>query len=94
MKQELGVIHFHLEIYQRDNGKYPASLKELKPKYLTKIPQDRFVKNQDLKYTSDGKSFKLYSVGVDGKDDKGVEYDKKTGNRDIVITIPVVKPNE
>ncbi len=88
IRQELGAIHFQLERYKRKKGKYPASLKELVPNFLPAIPQERFVKDQELKYKSNGKSFKLYSVGVDGKDDKGAGREASLESWDIAIEVP------
>ncbi len=87
MKQDLSAIHFHLEIYKRDNGKYPASLNALVPKYLAKIPKERFAAKQDLKYQSNGKSFKLYSIGYDGLDNKGVTREQSSDGWDEVIEV-------
>ncbi|VAX39593.1 hypothetical protein MNBD_PLANCTO02-2652 [hydrothermal vent metagenome] len=87
IRQKLGAIHFQLELYKRKKGKYPASLKELVPNFLPAIPQERFVKGQELKYKSNGKSFKLYSVGIDGKDDNGVKPEDSSES-DIVIEVP------
>jgi len=58
-------------------GNYPASLAELVPTYLERVPLD-VVNGQPLHYrpTADGK-FVLYSVGLDGKDDGGKPIDPK-----------------
>ncbi|VAX39194.1 hypothetical protein MNBD_PLANCTO02-1149 [hydrothermal vent metagenome] len=88
MKQEMNIVHFHLELYKRKNGKYPTKLNALLPNYLAKIPQDRFTEKQNLKYLSDGKSFKLYSVGRDLKDNKGASWGESPDGNDIVIKVP------
>jgi len=62
---------FALRAYQADHGKYPADLKALVPAYLQAIPADPFTANGILQYKVTGKSYVLYSVGPDGKDDGG-----------------------
>ena len=52
-----------LDIYGIANGKYPAKLDDLKPKYLKDIPQD---KNLQYKVSDDGKSYTLQGT-VEGK---------------------------
>ena len=47
-----------LKCYRSEKGKYPASLRELVPTYLEKIPPDP-VTGKSIVYSSDGKDFKL-----------------------------------
>lgn len=53
-----------LDVYGIANNKYPTKLDDLKPKYLSSIPEDK-----DLKYTlsTDGKTYTLKGK-VEGKD--------------------------
>jgi hypothetical protein len=66
-----------LERHWLAHGKYPASLAELVPAYLDRVPLD-VVNGQPLHYrrTENGK-FVLYSVGLDGKDDGGKPTESK-----------------
>ncbi len=89
MRNEMLVVFISLELYKHDHGKYPEKLKILVPKYLEKVPLDRFTDNKNIKYRSDGESFTLYSIGVNGKDDGGILSEKFAGgNDDIVIKSP------
>ena len=47
-----------LKCHRSEKGKYPASLRELVPTYLEKIPPDP-VTGKSIAYSSDGKDFKL-----------------------------------
>ena len=48
-----------LKCHRSENGKYPASLRELVPGYLEKIPPDP-VTGKSIAYSSDGKDFKIF----------------------------------
>ena len=63
-------VAFALAAYKLDEGRYPAKLDDLKPKYLAAIPGDVF-SGKALIYKPDDKGFLLYSVGLNGKDDGG-----------------------
>lgn len=63
-----------LKLYQRARGQYPASLAALgAPR-----PVDVFT-GRDFIYRREGQGFKLYSIGINLKDDKGVGYQAGTG---------------
>jgi hypothetical protein len=80
-------ICFALEMYQRDNGRYPDNLDALTPKYLKSIPQDLFAEKPLIyKPTADG--YLLYSVGVNGVDDGGRGDDDDPKGDDIVVRMP------
>jgi len=64
-----------LHAYQLEHGRYPASLHELAPTYLQKLPNDPFAAQGTFLYRVQGKSYVLYSVGPDGKDDGGTPID-------------------
>jgi hypothetical protein len=56
--------------FQAANGRWPASLNELVPNYLAAVPKDPF-SDEPLRYRADGKSFVVYSIGQDRRDDGG-----------------------
>lgn len=87
MEMELTQITLALAAWNKENKEWPKSLKQLVPKYLLSIPNDRF-NDQDLKYTSDGKTFLLYSVGDDRKDNGGKSDRNVNNERDIIVTSP------
>jgi hypothetical protein len=57
--------------YKLEHGRYPDSLSQLVPSYLSKVPQDEFAKSGSLRYRRKGDSYLLYSIGPDGKDNRG-----------------------
>jgi type II secretory pathway pseudopilin PulG len=64
-----------LHAYRLEHGRYPASLTELTPAYLKRLPDDPFAVQGTFKYLAKGKNYVLYSVGPDGKDDGGTPID-------------------
>lgn len=84
-------VAFALAAYQRDNGRYPAKLDELAPKYIVKIPDDLFA-GKSLIYRLENKGCLLYSVGPNGLDEKGHGSDEEPRGDDIGIRLPVPKP--
>lgn len=58
-----------LKRYHLRHGQYPAELSALVPEFLKMVPRDP-VDGQPLRYKLDG-AFLLYSIGVDGVDNKG-----------------------
>lgn len=61
-----------LKAYWLENGSYPASLNELAPKYISKVPEDPF-DSKLIRYSSEKKI--IWSVGKDGIDSGGNEGD-------------------
>ena len=59
-----------LERFRKDNGRLPARLGEVAPKYLKTVPRD-VVNGEMPRYQRDGKKYSIYSVGWDGKDGGG-----------------------
>jgi hypothetical protein len=58
------------ERFRRANGRWPTTLDELVPRYLSAVPHDPFdIKPLKLARRPDG--IVIYSVGPDGKDDGG-----------------------
>jgi len=61
-----------LRAFQAEHGSYPATLTELAPSYLSRVPLDPFGRGAALKYRrKNAREYSLYSVGPDGKDDGG-----------------------
>lgn len=59
-----------LELFKRRHGDYPASLSELSPTFIPRVPLDIF-DGTPLKYQLRAGRPLLYSVGTDRKDDAG-----------------------
>ena len=73
-----------IELYRTRHGRYPASLDELVPEILSQPPVDplhglpfgyRLIPDDPH-----GRSYLLYSVGIDGGDDGGTEMDELDKN--------------
>lgn len=62
---------FALRAYKLDHGSYPSTLQALAPSYLRAVPVDPFTAGAPLIYRNTGKTYLLYSVGPDMKDDGG-----------------------
>ncbi len=61
-----------LNAYKLEHGRYPKSLFQLTPKYISEVPLDPFDFPNPLQYTLNGSNYLLYSIGPDGKDDGGI----------------------
>jgi hypothetical protein len=60
------------ERYRQDNGKWPAAMPQLVPRYLNEVPPDPYDKNKEpLKLAKKEDGVVIYSVGIDGVDDGG-----------------------
>ena len=79
-----------LALHEAETGRFPATLGELTPKYLKVIPPDRF-SGKGLVYRREGKGCVVYSVGMNLKDDGGIDHrddgeiEPKDRKDDIVI---------
>ncbi len=60
-----------LERFYLAEGKYPAALTELVPKYLSKVPHE-VVSTEPMRYRAENGGYVLWSAGWDGNDDGGV----------------------
>lgn len=70
--RRLMVTAIALKRFYLQNGHYPIHLAELTPTYLASVPMDP-MDGKPLRYSLEGgDKFRLYSVGVDGKDDGGL----------------------
>ncbi|MCD6408531.1 hypothetical protein J7L87_05735 [bacterium] len=74
-------ISLALRIYKNRYGKYPEKLQSLTPDILSSLPLDPFT-GQNYIYRKKKDGFITYSVGPNGKDDKGERNCKK--NRDDI----------
>jgi hypothetical protein len=76
-KGRLTATMLALRAYKVEVGHYPATLSELAPKYLRRVPLDPFSNNQPLRYKTTGIEYSLYSIGYDGVDDDGKALPKR-----------------
>jgi hypothetical protein len=87
-RRHMTIVAFALAEYNREHGKYPESLSDLSPKYLKSLPDDRFT-GKPLKYQREDAGYLLYSVGANGKDDKGQERSANPQSDDWSIRVPL-----
>jgi hypothetical protein len=90
-KLDLVLVAIALEMHHRDHDAYPKSLSVLSPKYLAKVPKDRF-SGEAIKYLLDGKGYLLYSVGPDGEDHGGKTEEEDSNCDDIPLRMPPRPP--
>ena len=85
-------VAFALAAYRKAEGRYPAKLADLAPKYIPTVPNDVFT-GKDLIYKPGEKGYLFYSVGPNGKDDNGQWYgDEPTGDDPGVrMPLPTLK---
>ena len=74
-QNELILVTLALHTFHLEHGRYPATLAELAPDYLKKLPNDPYAAQSPFQYHIAVKSYTLYSVGPDGKDDGGLPID-------------------
>jgi len=96
IEQAMTVTAIAIQRYRLRTGTLPAELSALVPEYLSALPRDA-MDGRTLRYgvLSDS-SFTLYSVGEDGKDDRGdptlvagkKEYHRISDGRDMVWPSP------
>jgi hypothetical protein len=72
--------------YQVREGEFPKTLAALSPKYLPTVPDD-LMAGKPFHYTSDGGTYRLYSVGRNGQDDGG-QMGTPQGADDVLMAYP------
>lgn len=65
------MLRLALRVYQLEHGAPPPSLQALVPAYIQVVPADPFGKGAPFRYHTDGKTYTLWSIGPDGRDDGG-----------------------
>lgn len=71
-----------LERHRLAHGAIPAALAELAPRYLAAVPLDP-VDGQPLRYVrQEDETFLLYSIALDGRDDRGTPVKTKRGSNE------------
>ena len=72
--------------FERRNSRLPDSLEALIPEYLSLVPTDP-IDGKPIRYKKEGElSYKLYSIGLDRRDDSGMS-DGRTP--DIALKVQV-----
>jgi hypothetical protein len=70
MRVRLVTVALALAGYRADHDRYPTTLDSLASKYIPELPKDLY-SDDGLIYKSDGKNYRLYSIGENQKDDGG-----------------------
>ena len=70
-------LQLALHLHRQRTGHYPTSLTELVPAELSAVPVDPLAVDGTFRYGSDGTTYTLYTVGVDGVDNSGKMRDKE-----------------
>ena len=73
---DLTHVAFALAGYRREHGEYPRTIADLCPKHIAAVPRDPF-NDADLHYRQEGNGYLLYSVGPNGKDDGGRNFNEE-----------------
>jgi hypothetical protein len=76
------------ERYRLANGRWPATLDDLSPDYIAKVPSDPFA-GRPIRYAVADDGIRLYSVGADRTDDGGVDDEQNFGEGDTVVRVSI-----
>ncbi|MCH8804791.1 MAG: hypothetical protein IH986_01725 [Planctomycetes bacterium] len=80
-KRRMAATALAIRLFELDHGRRPERLSELVPEYLPALPGDPFADaGGTLVYRPDRPSPILYSVGPDGKDDRGAYTIEEDGS--------------
>ncbi|BCM92180.1 hypothetical protein IAD21_04059 [Abditibacteriota bacterium] len=77
------LLRLALRAYIAEHGTAPPTLSALVPDYLKNIPTDVYSDGKPLFYTSQGKTYKLWSVGPDMTNNGGVPLARKPGAKTL-----------
>ena len=85
------ILALALKAHHLDTGDYPARLEDLVPKYLAKVPTDRFAAGP-LVYERRDNGYRFYSVGPNRVDEQGNGREASPPGDDLAITMPAIEP--
>lgn len=80
-------IAFALALYRCEHGVYPKQLSALEPAILRSVPPDIFT-GKPLIYRPAADGYLLYSVGQNGKDEKGQSFNDIPPGDDLAVRMP------
>lgn len=86
-RHDLLLVAFALSLYHHEHGRYPKELSNLTPRYLQRIPVDRY-SGKALFYRPAEAGYRLYSVGINGRDDDGRGKKDELLGDDVGIVFP------
>ena len=65
------LLRFALRAYRLENGRFPANLNALAPKFLKFVPTDYYSSGKPFFFRLKGQNYELWSVGPDGVNNNG-----------------------
>jgi len=71
----LSKLGLALAAFRAEHGRFPARLDDLRPQYFTAVPGDLYSGNA-LRYRVEPDGYLLYSVGANGRDDGGADFER------------------
>ena len=85
----MAVVACALELYHHDHGHYPETLAELTPAYLIAVPVD--FDQKPIRYRKDEANgrYQLWSIGLNGTDEGGLELPETPGKKPKAWREPV-----
>ncbi len=75
------LVAIAIESFRRNEGRPPAALNDLVPRYLPAVPKDPFAPGEPLRFVVLGDAPLIYSVGQDADDDGGTPLIETGGKR-------------
>ncbi|MBI2301166.1 MAG: hypothetical protein HYU66_19840, partial [Armatimonadetes bacterium] len=73
-------VSLALRAWRLEHAGYPERLTELVPEYLPGLPADPFALSGPLGYRREGERYVLWSIGPDGRDNRGQQILDSTQN--------------
>jgi len=78
--RRLAAVALAMKLYQFEHeGKLPAKLEELVPRYLSQVPADALASGKKMGYVAGAQRPRVYSVGENGTDEGGSDAPIKKG---------------
>lgn len=87
VQQNLSDIGFALEIYKREKKQYPDALAALVPNYVPALAKD-FYSGEVFAYEKTTEGYRLYSFGLNRKDDQGRGSEDEPRGDDVLVEQP------
>jgi hypothetical protein len=88
--QRLALLAIAAHRHRLEHGEFPATLSELGDNAGLLVPRDPF-DGQPLRMVRRGDQLVLYSIGPDGKDDQGAEFNSSANTGDLTFTLKIAK---
>jgi hypothetical protein len=73
--------------YKAERRSFPDRLQDLVPDYVASVPIDPH-SEKPFRYRKTEEGYRLYSVGINGKDDGGKTYNNDDRSDDLLIEVP------